>query len=269
MIWSLAFCHTKKQGYQVGSATSFAWYSASWWRDERQVSRLGETMSWLQTAVKQQVSGIQEPGEWVAGQETSTSPLNLFLSNAYSEKKHNLGDKGSEKKNCYFLLFKITMTVPYFVVDQVNNIAPVSDYLYQTSAAWCSIQGCVWGILTGHSPWKEPNLMVTLHTFHSLVARQCYQVRVKYIIIIEEFTLHTVTFQSVTDRQTGRQAVSLCVCMRERKERQRVVLCVRGRMGEGVKLLISGIEEGKCEKREWHTHTHTLLCRSTVPSVSN
>lgn len=131
-----------------------------------------------------------------------------------------------KKKNCYFLLFKITMTVPYFVVDQVNNIAPVSDYLYQTSAAWCSIQGCVWGILTGHSPWKEPNLMVTLHTFHSLVARQCYQVRVKYIIIIEEFTLHTVTFQSVTDRQEDRQWV--CVCVWEKEKRGSVWFCVSG-----------------------------------------
>lgn len=80
--------------------------------------------------------------------------------------------------------------------------------------------------------------MVTLHTFHSLVARQCYQVRVKYIIIIEEFTLHTVTFQSVTDRQTDRKTGSESVCVYERKKREAACGFVcQGENGRGGEII--------------------------------
>lgn len=53
------------------------------------------------------------------------------------------------------------------------------------------------------------------------------------------------------------------VCALERgKGRQSVFLCVRRRvrMGERVKSLIPGIEDGKlgqCEERDAHTHIHT------------
>ena len=159
MIWSLAFRYFKKKTIWIASATPRnrdiklevqqalpdivqaddvmrgRWADLErWWADCRQV-----WSSRCQGSRSEQSEWQDRNHNWSA-EAFFSAMLTLRRSTTWRQ-------KGSEKKkNCFFLPFKITMTVPSFVVDQVNNIAPVSDYLYQTPAAWCSVQGCVWGV---------------------------------------------------------------------------------------------------------------------------
>lgn len=66
-----------------------------WWEAGEQTWKDDELI-----ADRCEAAGVGEPGaRRVSGRTgNTTGPLKLFLSSAYCEKKHNLGDKGSENK---------------------------------------------------------------------------------------------------------------------------------------------------------------------------
>lgn len=207
MIWSLAFRYLKKKTIWIASATPRnrdiklevqqalpdivqaddvmrgRWADLErWWADCRQV-----WSSRCQGSRSEQSEWQDRNHNWSA-EAFFSAMLTLRRSTTWRQ-------KGSEKEKK--LLFS-----PLQNNHDSSIFCGWSGKQYCTSQ-WLSVSNtssmmlssgmCLGCILIGCSSCREPNLMVTLHIFHFISHQTVLSThRVKYIIITEEFTLHTV-----------------------------------------------------------------------------